>query len=146
MAALNSEVATGLRMNSAEICIVVSQAISPTHAYNPNKLPLLDGCKLCFEFKIIPPGSEQGSAASGIVFADQTRAPGSGCSHGYFDARSLLRVGPRRVETGVYVVWCALRKEWICRTASGIRSLGSFQGKMLTSDFGASITHSMATE
>src|SRR6266849_376372 len=40
---------------------------------------------------------------------------------------------------------CALRKEWIWRTARGIRSLGSFQGNMLTSAFGASIAHSMAT-
>ena len=40
---------------------------------------------------------------------------------------------------------CALRKEWIWRTARGIRSLGSFQGNMLTSAFGASIALSMAT-
>src|SRR4029434_2831839 len=40
---------------------------------------------------------------------------------------------------------CALRKEWIWRTAKGIRSLGSFQGNMLTSAFGASIAVSMAT-
>src|SRR2546428_12535564 len=33
----------------------------------------------------------------------------------------------------------------IWRTARGIRSLDSFQGKMLTSAFGASIAHSMAT-
>src|SRR5712671_3350101 len=39
----------------------------------------------------------------------------------------------------------ARRKERIWRTASGIRSLGSFHGKMLTSAFGASIAHSMAT-
>ena len=36
-------------------------------------------------------------------------------------------------------------KERTWRTAIGIRSLGSFQGKRLTSDFGASITDSMAT-
>jgi hypothetical protein len=40
---------------------------------------------------------------------------------------------------------CARRKERIWRTARGILSLGSFQGKRLTSDFGASITDSMAT-
>jgi hypothetical protein len=40
---------------------------------------------------------------------------------------------------------CAFRKEWIWRTASGIRSLGSFHGNMLTSAFGASIAASMAT-
>src|SRR5438132_8924711 len=38
-----------------------------------------------------------------------------------------------------------MMKELIWRTARGIRSLGSFQGKMLTSAFGASIAHSMAT-
>src|SRR5207237_9052147 len=37
------------------------------------------------------------------------------------------------------------RKEWIWRTASGIRSLGSFHGNTLTSAFGASIALSMAT-
>ena len=40
---------------------------------------------------------------------------------------------------------CARRKERICRTASGIRSLGSFHGNMLTSAFGANIAVSMAT-
>src|SRR6202035_2867869 len=40
---------------------------------------------------------------------------------------------------------CARRKERIWRTARGIRSLGSFHGNMLTSAFGASIAHSMAT-
>src|SRR6202521_3560896 len=49
------------------------------------------------------------------------------------------------MDTAVYAGRCALRKEWIWRTARGIRSLGSFQGKMLTSAFGASIAHSMAT-
>src|SRR5439155_1079644 len=39
---------------------------------------------------------------------------------------------------------CARRKERIWRTASGIRSLGSFHGNMLTSAFGASIAASMA--
>src|SRR6202048_4232237 len=39
----------------------------------------------------------------------------------------------------------ARRKERICRPASGIRSLGSFQGNMLTSALGASIAASMAT-
>src|SRR4029077_3740937 len=39
---------------------------------------------------------------------------------------------------------CARRNEWICRTASGIRSFGSFQGNMLTSAFGASIAASIA--
>src|SRR6476619_3179160 len=41
---------------------------------------------------------------------------------------------------------CARRKERIWRTARGIRSLGSFHGKMLTSAVGASIAASMATE
>src|ERR1051326_943208 len=40
---------------------------------------------------------------------------------------------------------CAFRNEWIWRMARGIRSLGSFQGYMLTSAFGASIAHSIAT-
>src|SRR5437879_10735727 len=40
---------------------------------------------------------------------------------------------------------CARRKERIWRTASGIRSFGSFHGNMLTSAFGASIADSMAT-
>jgi hypothetical protein len=40
---------------------------------------------------------------------------------------------------------CARRKEWIWRTASGIRSFGSFQGNMLTSALGASIAASIAT-
>src|SRR5262249_46977701 len=40
---------------------------------------------------------------------------------------------------------CARRKERIWRTASGIRSFGSFHGNMLTSAFGASIAASMAT-
>ena len=40
---------------------------------------------------------------------------------------------------------CARRKERICRTASGIRSFGSFHGNMLTSAFGASIAASIAT-
>src|SRR2546422_7649318 len=40
---------------------------------------------------------------------------------------------------------CAFRNEWIWRTARGIRSLGSFHGYMLTSAFGASIAHSIAT-
>jgi hypothetical protein len=40
---------------------------------------------------------------------------------------------------------CARRKERICRTASGIRSFGSFHGNMLTSAFGASIAASVAT-
>ena len=40
---------------------------------------------------------------------------------------------------------CARRKERIWRTASGIRSFGSFHGNMLTSDLGASIAASMAT-
>jgi hypothetical protein len=35
--------------------------------------------------------------------------------------------------------------ERICRTASGIRSFGCFHGKILTSDFGASMTVSIAT-
>src|SRR5579864_3471764 len=52
---------------------------------------------------------------------------------------------PGRMDTAVYAGRCALRKEWIWRTARGIRSLGSFQGNMLTSAFGASIALSMAT-
>ena len=40
---------------------------------------------------------------------------------------------------------CARRNERIWRTASGIRSFGSFHGNMLTSAFGASIAHSIAT-
>ena len=40
---------------------------------------------------------------------------------------------------------CARRKERIWRTASGIRSFGSFHGNMLTSAFGASIALSIAT-
>ena|ERR1700680_29238 len=40
---------------------------------------------------------------------------------------------------------CAFRNERTCRTAMGIRSLGSFQGYMLTSAFGASIAASIAT-
>src|ERR1043166_7084189 len=40
---------------------------------------------------------------------------------------------------------CARRNERIWRTASGTRSFGSFQGKKLTSAFGASIAHSIAT-
>src|SRR5262245_64416879 len=40
---------------------------------------------------------------------------------------------------------CARRKERIWRTASGIRSFGSFHGNMLTSAFGASIAASIAT-
>src|SRR5438132_4621055 len=40
---------------------------------------------------------------------------------------------------------CALRNEWICRTANGILSFGSFHGNMLTSAFGASIAASIAT-
>src|SRR6185295_13006432 len=39
----------------------------------------------------------------------------------------------------------ALRNDRIWRTASGIRSLGSFHGYMLTSAFGASMAHSIAT-
>ena len=44
-----------------------------------------------------------------------------------------------------YVGRCARRKERIWRTASGILSLGSFHGKMLTSAFGASNAASIAT-
>src|SRR5258708_27766555 len=51
----------------------------------------------------------------------------------------------RSAQGGYYAGRCALRKEWIWRTARGIRSLGSFQGNMLTSAFGASIAASMAT-
>src|SRR6516225_9252176 len=40
---------------------------------------------------------------------------------------------------------CARRKERIWRTASGIRSFGSFHGNILTSALGASIAASMAT-
>jgi len=39
---------------------------------------------------------------------------------------------------------CARRKERIWRTASGIRSFGSFHGNMLTSACGASIAASIA--
>src|SRR4029077_17943839 len=51
------------------------------------------------------------------------------------------------MDTAVYAEAgrCARRKECIWRTASGIRSLGSFHGNMLTSAFGASIAVSMAT-
>src|SRR5262249_17829333 len=49
------------------------------------------------------------------------------------------------VVASFYAGRCALRKERIWRTARGIRSFGCFQGKMLTSAFGASIAHSMAT-
>src|SRR4029079_4725890 len=42
------------------------------------------------------------------------------------------------------VVRCARRNDRICRTASGIRSFGSFHGNMLTSAFGASIAASIA--
>ena len=40
---------------------------------------------------------------------------------------------------------CAFRNERTWRTATGIRSLGCFQGYMLTSAFGASIAASIAT-
>src|SRR5581483_1472116 len=43
------------------------------------------------------------------------------------------------------VVRCARRNDRICRTASGMRSFGSFHGNMLTSAFGASIADSIAT-
>src|SRR5262249_46277708 len=49
------------------------------------------------------------------------------------------------VVASFYAGRCALRKERIWRTARGIRSLGSFHGKRLTSALGASIAHSMAT-
>src|SRR5439155_11485874 len=51
------------------------------------------------------------------------------------------------MDTAVYEVAgrCARRNERIWRTAKGIRSLGSFHGYMLTSDFGASIAASIAT-
>lgn len=40
---------------------------------------------------------------------------------------------------------CARINDLTWRTASGMRSLGSFHGNRLTSDFGASITDSIAT-
>src|SRR5262249_58219307 len=49
------------------------------------------------------------------------------------------------IGTDVATGRCARRNERICRTASGMRSLGSFHGNMLTSAFGASIAASMAT-
>src|ERR1700704_6690543 len=57
-----------------------------------------------------------------------------------------LLVGPACRRNGAaYAGRCALRNERICRTARGIRSLGSFHGNMLTSAFGASMAASMAT-
>ena len=63
-------------------------------------------------------------------------------------AASIQRVadnGGRIVELYAIAGRCARRNERIWRTASGTRSFGSFQGKMLTSAFGASIALSMAT-
>ncbi len=53
--------------------------------------------------------------------------------------------GAEAIGTDAAAGRCARRKEWICRTASGIRSFGSFHGNMLTSAFGASIAASIAT-
>src|SRR5581483_10540748 len=59
-----------------------------------------------------------------------------------------------RSEKSVTALWerrqtdagrCARRKDRIWRTASGMRSFGSFHGNMLTSAFGASIADSIAT-
>ena len=58
-------------------------------------------------------------------------------------AQPILRA--EAIGTDVAAGRCARRKDRICRTASGIRSLGSFQGNMLTSAFGASIAASIAT-
>ena len=57
------------------------------------------------------------------------------------------KIGPRQRWASFYAAAgrCARRKERICRTASGIRSFGSFHGNMLTSAFGASIAASIAT-
>src|SRR4026207_2249121 len=55
--------------------------------------------------------------------------------------RNQMRPTRHQARTGRW----ARRKERIWRTARGIRSLGSFQGNMLTSAFGASIAASMAT-
>jgi hypothetical protein len=52
---------------------------------------------------------------------------------------------PEAIGTDAAAGRCARRKERICRTASGIRSFGSFHGNMLTSAFGASIAVSIAT-
>ena len=40
---------------------------------------------------------------------------------------------------------CAFKNDRTCRTATGTRSFGSFQGNIVTSEFGANITVSIAT-
>ena len=57
----------------------------------------------------------------------------------------IPRLGRRPTSVYAEAGRCARRNERIWRTARGIRSLGSFHGNMLTSAFGASIAHSMAT-
>ena len=61
--------------------------------------------------------------------------------------RSALTRTSERMPIAIYAVTgrCARKNERVWRTASGILSLGSFHGNRLTSDFGASITDSMAT-
>ena len=52
---------------------------------------------------------------------------------------------PAVAQSAAAALRCARMNERICLTASGIRSLGSFQGKTLTSALGASMADSMAT-
>ena len=81
------------------------------------------------------------------VVARIERERNPGLSHPQGKKRHNKAIAPNDVYYGVYA-WagrCARRKDRIWRTANGIRSLGSFQGNMLTSAFGASIAASMAT-
>src|SRR4029078_732664 len=61
------------------------------------------------------------------------------------DREHLPDAGQRRGRRYARTGRVARRNERICRTATGMRSFGSFQGNMLTSAFGASIAHSIAT-
>ena len=63
----------------------------------------------------------------------------------YVRSAMIAQAGLRRGEVYTDAGRCARRNDRICRTASGMRSFGSFHGNMLTSAFGASIADSIAT-
>src|SRR5262249_705326 len=76
-----------------------------------------------------------------LILASRTRHWDTGV---HYDR--LFGSAERRSGTVYPVVGrCARRNERMWRTASGMRSFGSFHGNMLTSAFGASIAASIAT-
>src|SRR4051812_6237705 len=91
-------------------------------------------------------------AASATIANEQTNSAKRElgvCMRGIFPAaevgRHPLIRGWLEVQAVALVCLCARRNDRIWRTASGIRSFGSFHGNMLTSAFGASIADSIAT-